>query len=104
MANMYDTLCDLVLIAEAHAQDNLQTTPSGPGVKLNPAFLRPPMYVADLTNLPGESHLLQEARERGCRIIEPSKIFGDQLATLFKTVTGKELPADILESEFAPLA
>jgi 3-dehydroquinate dehydratase/shikimate dehydrogenase len=101
MANMYDTLCDLVIIAEAQAQDGLLGTAGGTGVKLNPAFLRPPMYVTDLTNLTGESHLLGEARGRGCKIIEPSKIFGDHLATLFKTITGKDLPAEILEAELA---
>ncbi len=92
IANMYDTLCDLVLIAEAQAQDGLLAARGGPGVKLNPAFLRPPMFVTDLTDMTGESHLLREARERGCKIIEPSKIFGDHLTTLFKTITAKELP------------
>jgi 3-dehydroquinate dehydratase/shikimate dehydrogenase len=101
IANMYDTLCDLVLIAEAQAQDGMLATPGGPGVKLNPAFLRPPMYVTDLTNLTGESHLLREARERGCKIIEPSMIFGDHLTTLFKTITAKELPASVLEAELS---
>ena len=31
IANMYDTLCDLVFIAEAQAQDGLLATPGGPG-------------------------------------------------------------------------
>jgi 3-dehydroquinate dehydratase/shikimate dehydrogenase len=96
---MYDTLCDLVIIAEAEAQDGLiRTGGGGPGVKLNPAFLRPPMAVADLTNLPGEGALLREARERGCKIIEPAQIFGEHLAATFKTITGKELPAEIAQS------
>jgi len=96
MANMYDTLCDLVIITEAEAQDGLERSVSGQGVKLNPAFLRPPMAVTDLTNLPGESSLLREARERGCRIIEPAAIFGDHLATIFKTISGKDLPTELL--------
>ncbi len=54
------------------------------------------MAVTDLTNLPGESHLLREARERGCKIIEPVAIFGEHLAATFKTISGKELPADLV--------
>jgi 3-dehydroquinate dehydratase/shikimate dehydrogenase len=99
IANMYDTLCDLVIIAEAEAQGGLiRTGGGGPGVKLNPAFLRPPMAVADLTNLPGEGSLLREARERGCKIIEPVQIFCEHLSGIFRTITGKELPAGIVES------
>lgn len=89
LANLYDTLCDLVLITEAHSADAQQRAG---GVKLNPAFLRPPMSVTDLSDLPGETPLLAEARERGCRIIEPSAIFGDYLGTIFKTISGKGLP------------
>jgi 3-dehydroquinate dehydratase/shikimate dehydrogenase len=56
------------------------------------------MSVTDLTNLPGEGNLLREARERGCKIIEPAQIFGEHLAATFKTISGKELPAEIVES------
>lgn len=104
IANMYDTLCDLVVIAEAEAADGKAVLGGGPAVKLNPAFLRPPMYVTDLTNLPGDGDLMREARERGCKIIEPSAIFGDHIATVFKTITGKELPADLVDSVLRPQA
>ncbi|MBI3861887.1 MAG: type I 3-dehydroquinate dehydratase [Planctomycetia bacterium] len=101
IANMYDTLCDVVIISEAQAQDKMTGGAAGPGVKVNPAFLRPPMFVTDLSNLTGESDLMREARERGCKIIEPLKIFGDYIATVFKTITGKELPADVVEATLA---
>src|SRR5260370_27234943 len=92
MANMYDTLCDLVIIAEAQTHDG-KGQGGAPAAKLNPAFLRPPMSVTDLTNLPGESDLLREARSRGCKIIEPAEIFADHMATIFKTITVKDLPS-----------
>jgi 3-dehydroquinate dehydratase/shikimate dehydrogenase len=98
MANMYDTLCDLVIITEAEAQDGMERAAGGQGVKLNPAFLRPPMAVTDLTNLPGEGPLLREARERGCKIIEPAAIFGEHLSALFKTISGKDLPTELVGS------
>ena len=105
IANLYDTLCDVVIIAEAQAQDGLLRGPGGgPGVKLNPAFLRPPMSVTDLTSLPGEGDLLREARERGCKIIEPAQIFGEHLAAVFKTISGKELPPRIVEAALGPTA
>src|SRR5262245_66387071 len=66
IANMYDTLCDLVIIAEAQSQDGLVRGPAGgPGVKVNRAFLRQPMAVADLTNLPGEASLFRHDRQSG---------------------------------------
>ncbi|MGQ0637471.1 MAG: type I 3-dehydroquinate dehydratase [Planctomycetaceae bacterium] len=94
VANMYDTLCDVVIITEAHAVEGMTGSVSGPatGVKLNPAFLRPPMLVTDLTDLTGESALLNEARARGCKIVEPSQVLAEYLAMTFKTITGKDLP------------
>lgn len=98
LANMYDTLCDVVVIAEAQSF-SLQTghAASGPGVKLNPAFLREHMHVTDLTQLPGESDLLREARVRGCRIIEPAAVFAEYVAATYKAITGKELPESLVE-------
>jgi 3-dehydroquinate dehydratase/shikimate dehydrogenase len=97
LANLYDTLCDVVLIAEAQSF-SLQSGPvaGGDGVKLNPAFLREHMHVADLTQLPGESELLREARSRGCKIIEPVDLFSEYVTATFKTITGKDLPAELV--------
>ncbi|HTI51267.1 MAG TPA: type I 3-dehydroquinate dehydratase [Planctomycetaceae bacterium] len=97
LANMYDTLCDVVLIAEAQSFSlSSGSATGGPGVKLNPAFLREHMYVADLTRLPEESDLLREARSRGCKIVEPADIFVEYVTATFKTITGKELPAELV--------
>lgn len=96
VANMYDTLCDVCLIAEAEAFDPKTGAPSAKSLKINPAFLRPHMYATDLSNLPMETKLLDEARTRGCKIIEPAAIFAEYLASVFKTVTGKELPLELV--------
>ncbi len=95
IASMYDTLCDLVIITEEQASGPSAPPTGNAGVKLNPAFLRPPMWVTDLTNLPNETVLLNEARHRGCKIIEPAAIFSDHITAIFKTITGKDLPAEI---------
>lgn len=105
LANMYDTLCDVVLIAEAQSFSIQQgNAAGGPGVKLNPAFLRESMYVTDLTNLPGESDLLREARSRGCKIIEPAAIFTEYVTATFKAITGKDLPPDLVQTTLPPSA
>lgn len=95
LASMYDTLCDVVVIAEAQSFSLPSGQSShGTGVKLNPAFLREHMYVTDLTQLPGESDLLREARSRGCRIIEPAEVFSEYISATFKAITGKEFSRD----------
>jgi 3-dehydroquinate dehydratase/shikimate dehydrogenase len=96
LANMYDTLCDVVLIAEAQSFSLQAGKATGPGVKLNPAFLREHMYVTDLTQLPAQSDLLREARSRGCKIVEPADIFVEYLSATFKTITGKDLPPELV--------
>jgi len=89
LANMYDTLCDVVVLAEAMPVG----IGGGPGVKLNPSFLREHMFVTDLSHMTGESGLLAEARTRGCKVVEPGEIFSDYVATTFKAITGKEIGA-----------
>jgi 3-dehydroquinate dehydratase/shikimate dehydrogenase len=94
-AGLYDALCDLVVIAEAQGIDPLTGQSTGRGMKLNPSFLRPHMHVTDLTNLPRDSLLMEEARGRGCKIIEPSAILEDYMVNSFKAVSGKDLPAGV---------
>lgn len=98
IANIYGTLCDIVLIAEAQSFAMQTGHAAGAGVKLNPAFLREHMYVADLTQFTGDSELLAEARARGCKIIEPAEIFSEYGGRTFNRITGKELPEELLKS------
>lgn len=93
IASMYDTLCDVVIITEAQAVDSMTgvATGSAGGVKLNPAFLRPNMYVTDLSDPNDDTALMSEARTRGCKIIEPKSVFAEYLRSIFKAITGKEM-------------
>lgn len=92
MSHMYDTLCDVVIICDAERSDaDHAASNRGEGtMRLNPSFLRPGMIVTDLSDIPNDTKLLDEARTRGCKIVEPSAIFGDHLTSVFKTVTGKD--------------
>ncbi len=89
VVNLYDTLCDVVIIAD----DNLEH--GRLKQKLNPSFLRSHMTVLDVTSLSQESELLGEARYRGCKVVGTREILLDQLRVQFKTLTGKELPEQV---------
>jgi 3-dehydroquinate dehydratase/shikimate dehydrogenase len=83
--NLYDTLTDIAIIADAGLQP-------GPGrTELNPAFFRDEMIIADFSRLPLETNFSREAGERGCRVIDPKELGYDYLSALFKAVVGKEL-------------
>lgn len=52
------------------------------------------MTVMDLSELPGESTFTQEARERGCKVVEPTEVFAHYIGSLFQSLTGQPLPDD----------
>ncbi len=85
-ANLYDTLSDLVVIADPAIVAGHKKT------ELNATYLRPHMAVCDVSHLPEETEFLREGRSRGCNVVEPAAIFGDQLGSLFKSLTGRDLP------------
>ena len=87
-AKLYETLVDVVIVTTPNLDHATRKMP------INPSLLRPGMAFLDLTDPPGESPLCQEARERGCKVVEPAEVFADYLTMLFKSLTGQELPAD----------
>ncbi len=92
VAKLYDTLVDVVV---------LTTTTMDFGTRkasLNPSLFRSGMTVMDLSELPGASPFTQEARERGCKVVEPSEVFTDYVGLLFKSLTGQELPNEAIIS------
>jgi 3-dehydroquinate dehydratase/shikimate dehydrogenase len=86
VAQLYSTLFDVVVITANTLDVGSKQT------AVNPAMLRPGMTVMDLSELPGESNLTQEARERSCRVVEPAEIYANYVGLLFKSLTGQELP------------
>ena len=57
-------------------------------------MFRPNHAVLDVSDPPREHPLFVEARERGCKIIEPQAVYVDQLNAQFKAITGKDLPVE----------
>ncbi len=64
---------------------------------LNPLFLRPPLVVVDVTTMLNETDLLREARDRGCRVVQPRYILSEHISTQFKALTGQELPSEAFQ-------
>ncbi|WP_010583917.1 type I 3-dehydroquinate dehydratase [Schlesneria paludicola] len=92
VANLYETLADVVILTTNHLDSGSKKA------ALNPSLLRAGMTVMDLSEIPGESNLTQEARERGCKVVDPADVFGDYVGLLFKSLTGQELPAEAIIS------
>jgi 3-dehydroquinate dehydratase/shikimate dehydrogenase len=90
-SNLYTTLCDVVILTESSMEKGRLKQ------EINPALFKPGMTVMDVTNLPRETPFIVEGRSRGCKIVEPRKVYADQLSTQFKAITGQELPAGTFE-------
>lgn len=88
IANIYTTLCDVVILTESTMEKGrLKQT-------VNPAMFKPGMTVMDVTNLPRDTPFIDEGRMRGCKVVEPARVYADQLSTQFKAVCGQDLPPE----------
>jgi 3-dehydroquinate dehydratase/shikimate dehydrogenase len=93
--NVYSTLADVVVIADAALQAG---TLHG---CLNPALLKPGMTVLDVSDPPSEHPLFEEARLRGCRLVEPAAVYAAQVGAQFKAISGKDLPTEAVAQGLA---
>lgn len=89
-AQLYDTLFDVVVLTTTNLDHGLKKSP------INASLLRQGVTVMDLSEIPGESPLTEEARQRGCKVVEPSAVFSDYVGLLFKSLTGQELPHEAI--------
>ncbi|REJ89080.1 MAG: type I 3-dehydroquinate dehydratase [Planctomycetota bacterium] len=85
--NVYDTLFDVVVIADPDLRCGVQQG------CVNPSLFRSTMTVLDVSDPPAAHPLLEEARERECRVVEPVEVFTGQAGAQFKAITREELPA-----------
>ena len=91
-ANLYDTLCDIVIQTDPELQ-------LGPGkLNFNPSYLRETMTVMDISHLPEETELIREAENRGCEVVSVNEVYRRQLNQIFKAITGQEIPDEIFTS------
>jgi len=85
---IYDTLVDVVVFTVANFDHGKKLMP------INSSLLRPGMTVMDLNDLPTGSKFSVEAKERGCKVVDPGDVFSEYVSTLFKSLTGQDLPSE----------
>jgi len=90
--NIYNTLSDVVVIADPELQVGSGKT------EFNPSYLIPRMAVCDITEMPFDSIYIKEARGRGTKIVEPKSIYMNQISALVKSITGKAVDDSAFES------
>ncbi|MEZ6055305.1 MAG: type I 3-dehydroquinate dehydratase [Planctomycetaceae bacterium] len=90
--NLYDTLADVIVLADGRLRAG-QSQGS-----INGSLLKSSHTVLDVSDPPLENSLFTEARERGCRLVEPTAVFREQLKTQFKAITAQDLPTEAFES------
>lgn len=95
LAKLYETLTDVVILTAPNLDHGSKKTP------INPSLLRPGMTFLDLTDPPGESPLCEEARQRSCKVVEPTEVFAEYVGTLFKSLTGQDLPPEAFATGLA---
>jgi 3-dehydroquinate dehydratase/shikimate dehydrogenase len=88
---LYDTLADVVVIADAGIKMGHQKT------EINAGYFRSTMLVMDLSGMPYDTALLEEVRQRGCRVVEPRGAFREWAAAQFESITGKKFPESAFE-------
>lgn len=88
LGKVYDTLVDGVIATVRNFDHATRKSP------INPALLRSGLSILDLTDPPAGSPLLDEARARGCKVVDPADVFVDYISQLFKSLTGKPLPPE----------
>lgn len=86
--NLYNTLSDVVVIAEPGLPVGSHKT------EFNPSYIVPRMTVCDATEMPYDSVYIKQARERGAHVVEPKAIYMDQLAAQVKSISAKDIAAE----------
>ena len=88
----------------ARADGIINATPIGmtghPGTPLDPDWLQPQQWVAEIVYFPLETELLRKARSRGCRTLDGGGMAVWQAVGAFKLFTGIDPDADRMERHF----
>ena len=84
--NLYETLADVLIVCDPNISIGTQHG------QINAALIKSEMTILDLSDLPIETEIMAEARNRGATTLNTAGIFADQLDSQFKAITGKDLP------------
>ena len=94
---LYSTLHD-VLIFGGEGIEALRPPGEKETAPLHVGYLRSGMCVVDLQAPLRKSTLLREAQRRGCLVVHPIDVLLGQLDEQIKTITGKQVPAEVLRN------
>lgn len=92
-SNLYNTISDVTIVTDGR----IKIGPENSNISVS--YLRPPMTVMDIGNIPEESAMIEEGRARGCNVVSSAEVFSEQIGGYFKTITGKEMPASATTDE-----
>ncbi len=97
---IYSTMHD-VLVVCSEEKDKLKDKARSGEATIHGGYLKPSMTVMDLSAMPRRSPLLEDARLRGCAVVSPRQVLLAQFEMQVRTVTGKEVPRQVLEEALA---
>jgi 3-dehydroquinate dehydratase/shikimate dehydrogenase len=92
---IYSTMHD-VLIVCSEEKDKLRDKARSGEAGLHAGYLKPTMTVMDLSEMPLNTKLVDDARFRGCAVVSPRQVLIGQLELQIKLITGKEPPRQVL--------
>ena len=93
MGKLYDTLFDVLVVTVPNLDHGRNKA------ALMPSIIRPGMVVLDVSELPNETPFIEEAKLRSARIVPPREVFNSYVASMFKAVSGHDLPDAALTTE-----
>jgi 3-dehydroquinate dehydratase / shikimate dehydrogenase len=86
---LYATMHDVLVVC-----DDVQDEKTSKGI--HAGYLKPGMFVMDLTAGARMTPILRGGAERGCEVVEPLELLLDLLELQVKTLTGQQVPREVL--------
>lgn len=85
---LYSTMHDVLVVCEDEKEEK----------GIHAGYLKPGMFVMDLTAGARMTPILRGAAERGCGVVDPLELLLDLLELQVKTLTGKQVPREVLKA------
>jgi 3-dehydroquinate dehydratase/shikimate dehydrogenase len=95
---IYATLHDVLVVCIEKDNDEEEEDAKMP---IHPGYLKATMTVLDLTNIPGRSRFMGEAKLRGCGIVSPGSLLIEQVRAHVQRVGGQEIGREVLREKLA---
>lgn len=99
---------DAVAASIKAAEGLVNATPIGmaghPGIPVDPAWIHPRLWVADVVYRPLETQLIKAARSKGCAVLDGGRMVVGQAAASFELFTGIRADADHMLATFQQAA